>query len=497
MKRILFIAALFQVVTSVSSQEISDALRYAQTNQTGTARFRAMGGAFGSLGGDLSSIMSNPAGSVVFLNNQVAVTASVFAQNNTSNYFGSANKQNTSNLDVNQAGGVFVFENKNPESGWKKFALGINYENMSNFNTKQFSSGINNQNSAVQYFANYANGIPNIDLQNLFYEEFGFGGQQAYLAYQTFLINPVNNVDSNILYLPNTFATGNFYQENQTITSGYNGKLAFNASTQYKDKLFLGINLNSHFSDFTKSTSFYEDYQGATNASNSKGIQSFRFDNDLYTYGTGFSFQLGAIAKVTENFRLGLAYQSPTWMRLNDELTQGLTSTCADCPQPSYNENPGITNIYAPYKLQTPSTVTGSLSYIFGKKGLISFDYTSKSYQNTKFRSAGFTTLNADMNTILKRTNEFRIGAEQRIKQWSLRGGYHFDESPYKDTNLMGDLTGYSAGLGYNFGATKLDFAYTYAKRNTFEQFFPQGMTDRAFINGVNNTFTVTLGFEL
>ena len=101
------------------------------------------------------------------------------------------------------------------------------------------------------------------------------------------------------------------------------------------------------------------------------------------------------------------------------------------------------------------------------------------------------------MNTILKRTNEFRIGAEQRIKQWSLRGGYHFDESPYKDTNLMGDLTGYSAGLGYNFGATKLDLAYTYAKRNTFEQFFPQGMTDRAFINGVNNTFTVTLGFEL
>jgi hypothetical protein len=38
---------------STQSQEIKDALRYSQDNITGTARFRAMSGAFGALGGDL------------------------------------------------------------------------------------------------------------------------------------------------------------------------------------------------------------------------------------------------------------------------------------------------------------------------------------------------------------------------------------------------------------------------------------------------------------
>jgi long-subunit fatty acid transport protein len=37
-------------------------------------------------------------------------------------------------------------------------------------------------------------------------------------------------------------------------------------------------------------------------------------------------------------------------------------------------------------------------------------------------------------------------------------------KSPYKKQNDIGDLTGYSGGLGYNFGSTKLDLSYAYAK---------------------------------
>jgi long-subunit fatty acid transport protein len=55
-------------------------------------------------------------------------------------------------------------------------------------------------------------------------------------------------------------------------------------------------------------------------------ISKLRFDNDLYTYGTGFSFQVGAIAKVTNEMRVGLAYESSTWYNLSDELSQKLVS---------------------------------------------------------------------------------------------------------------------------------------------------------------------------
>ena len=72
MKKYIFLLALGFTISEGQSQEISDAMRYAQDNLTGTARYRAMSGAFGALGGDFSSLNVNPAGSAVFSNNQMA-----------------------------------------------------------------------------------------------------------------------------------------------------------------------------------------------------------------------------------------------------------------------------------------------------------------------------------------------------------------------------------------------------------------------------------------
>jgi hypothetical protein len=56
-----------------------------------------------------------------------------------------------------------------------------------------------------------------------------------------------------------------------------------------------------------------------------------------------------------------------------------------------------------------------------------------------------------------------------------------------KKQNNDRDLTGYSAGLGYNFGSTKVDLSYLYAKRNRNKDFFSQGF-DGASIDAINNT---------
>jgi long-subunit fatty acid transport protein len=60
--------------------------------------------------------------------------------------------------------------------------------------------------------------------------------------------------------------------------------------------------------------------------------------------------------------------------------------------------------------------------------------------------------------------------------------GYRFEQSPYKKQNNDRDLTGYSAGLGYNFGSTKVDLSYSYAKRNSQQGFFSQGFDDPALM---------------
>jgi hypothetical protein len=62
------ILTLMGVASMVSSygQNTSDAIRYSTGETEGTARFKSMSGAFGALGGDMSAVSINPAGSAVF-----------------------------------------------------------------------------------------------------------------------------------------------------------------------------------------------------------------------------------------------------------------------------------------------------------------------------------------------------------------------------------------------------------------------------------------------
>ena len=87
MKKYIWLLAIGLTVNALQAQEVSDAVRYSQDNLNGTARFRAMSGAFGALGGDLSSINVNPAGSAIFANNQVGITLSNNTITNNSDYF--------------------------------------------------------------------------------------------------------------------------------------------------------------------------------------------------------------------------------------------------------------------------------------------------------------------------------------------------------------------------------------------------------------------------
>lgn len=526
MKKIVFL-----LITGLSfgvshSQEVSDAVRYAQDNLTGTARFRAMGGAFGAVGGDLSSLSVNPAGSAIFANNQTGVTLSNQSIKNNSNYFGTHTSDDKNSFLLNQAGAVFVFHDRNPNSNWTKIAIGASYENTNNFDNNTVSVGTNLNNSIDEYFLTYANNgnnggpvpqnliglgnnqsignlysflgsnLPNSQYPNLS----GYSAQQAMLGYEGRVIIADNINNPNSGYKTNVPAGGNYYQENEVYETGYNSKVSFNIATSYKDRLYLGANLNVHVTDYRRTSTFYEDNDKPLVAGET--ISSLRFNNDQYTYGNGFSFQLGAIAKVTESFRLGLAYESNTWYELYDEISQSLyTTRQAAGGQPIDKPvNPNVVNVYEPYTLQTPGKTTFSAAYVFGKSGLISVDYAIKDYGNTKYKPTsdqGFRGLNNQISDELTSTGELRVGAEYKIKQLSLRGGYRFEGSPYKDGTTIGDLTSYSGGLGYNFGTTKVDLAYSYLQRKSDQGFFAQGFNDGAKITSKLNNVSLTLLFEL
>ena len=66
MKRYITLLFLTVFTGVIYAQTADDALRYSQQHYTGTSRSMAMGGAFGALGGDFSSIGINPAGLGVY-----------------------------------------------------------------------------------------------------------------------------------------------------------------------------------------------------------------------------------------------------------------------------------------------------------------------------------------------------------------------------------------------------------------------------------------------
>lgn len=500
MKKNLSILLVGLTLQTMQGQDISDVLRFSQSNLNGTARFRAMSGAFGALGGDLSSIAINPAGSAVFINNQIGFTLTQHYRNNRAEYFGTLHSEQRNNLDLSQIGAVFVFDSHNTSDDWQKVTLGVNYENTNNFRNRTVSIGNNPTKSGSSFFVNVANGIPENVLQRS-YNQLQSNEQKAFLAYQSFLINPIAGTNN---YTSNIAAANDFYQKNRIATSGYNGKLSFNLATQYKNRFYFGLNLNSHFTEYRESTSFYEDVYDSSTRSSS-GAEKMFYNTHLYTYGNGFSFQVGGIARVTNELRVGLTYESPTWYTLNDELSKSMFTYCPGCDaekpdESDFNINPNFVNLYPTYRIQTPAIYTGSLAYIFDKNGLLSVDYALKNYSCTRIRPSNypfFRNVNDEISNVLVLTSEVRLGAEYRIAATSLRAGYRYEQSPYRRGNTIGDLQGLSGGIGYSFGTAKLDLAYSYYYRRYNQPLFETGLTDSANIKTTNNSVSLTLLLNL
>ncbi len=462
MKHLLLLLTLISF--SGFSQNIDDALLYSTENNYSSARYQAMSGAFGALGGDLSAINDNPAGSAVFKNSLMTASLSVNNKNNKAVYFGTQTDTNDSNLNINQLGGALVLKDTG-SSDWNKIVIALNFEQNQSFNTEYFISG-KSDTSLNTYFLNYANGLAFQDIQALSGELIeeaylnigaysGYDYQQAFLGYYAGIIDPV---DASNPLNTNYIGTASYTTANQDYyysSTGNNSKLNFNFATQYKNDLYLGLSLNAHTIDTRKATTIKENGYHSTSA-----LKFSRFSNYLNTQARGFSFQLGLIKKMKNGLRLGASFQSPTWYTVSEELSQSINSNLADADIGYIGTNQ--INIFEDYKLRTPLKLTGSAAMVIGKKGLISVDYHYKDYNNIKMKpNSSFNTVNAEISQVLKGTNEINIGGEYRIEKTSLRAGYRFEETPFKNKSVAGDLTGYSLGFGYNFGRTKLDLAYS------------------------------------
>lgn len=504
MKKILIFAFSLAFASTAIAQNLTDALRYGNDFTTGTARFNAMSGAFGALGGDMSAIAINPAGSAVFLQNGATFTVAVNGIDSDALYFNENTQSSENDLNISQAGGVFIFENQQEGSNWRKFSLAVNYNQTSSHDNDLFISGLGNT-SIASFFTEQAQGISldilqlqngeNIpDVYSFLGSTQGTRAQNAFLGFQGFVFDPLSDDPGNTQYVSNV-GVGRFNQDYVHISQGQNGKYTFNLGAQYGENLFFGININSHLIDYEESTLIIE-----SNSNPGSIVDRIQFENNLSVIGAGFSAQLGTIAKLND-FRLGFTYDTPTWFVISEETTQYLETRRTENNQ-SITEivNPRVVNVFADYNLRTPGKLTGSAAYIFGKDGLLSIDYSYKDFSNIEFspsNDASFAVQNQIISNTLKGVSSIKVGGEYRINELSLRGGVSYEESPYRDDTILGDRQGFSVGLGYNLGNYTFDLAYSRAEQSRNQQLYNVGLTDTAAIDAVYNNFLFTLGLNL
>ncbi len=461
MKQLFIIATLF-VATSMSYSQSLDyqdlALIFSQDDVNGSARFTGMSGAFGAVGGDISSISINPAGLAMYNNSAFSGTFNSRETDITSTYYGNSLTTQDQFFNISHAGAVLVFDNTF-NSEWSKFALGFNYRITKDFNDSFLSQG----NSGVATFTNF----------------------------------PLDDNTSPINY---NIADEQFFN---TVYNGEISELNIAFSAVHLNKLYIGASFNTYdlnFSQRSTLTEFNNDGDG--------NVLDANFYQENITTGNGFSLNAGFIYKLHPSFRVGLSYQTPTWFTDIIEITNitnndgyfGDTEITVSNDNSIYNNTAG--NFFPSqeliYKLKTPSKLTASAAFIIGRKGLISIDYINKSYQNIKLSNDNFVSENQFFQNDLKNTHSVNIGSEWRMDRFSIRGGYRFEQSPNKNTMNSDDLKGYSFGGGYNFGVTKIDISYSDNNRTGSYNFYPQfNNVNPTNLKQDNKTITATLTFSL
>lgn len=461
MKHLFASAILFATIFASNAQSLGYqdlGILFSQNDNNGTARFIAMGGAFGALGGDISSININPAGISVFNNSLFSGSFNSRSSDITSNYYGNKLITQDQFINLSQAGAVLIFENSYA-SDWDKFAIGFNYRITKDFNDGFFAQG----NSRFATFQDFP-----LDINN-----------------PTLVYNIADE------------------QRFNTIFGGQLSEFNMAFSSVYQNKLHLGLGLNFYDLNFNQRSNLTEFNSDA----NGNELDANLYQEN-FTAGTGFSMNAGFIYKLNQSFRFGLSYQTPTWFSeiiedsniVNNDGFFGDTEIAVSNDNVIYDNTAGgfFPTQSLIYRLKTPSKFTASTAFIFGKSGLLSFDYTNMNYTRTKLSGANFSQENLAFQNDYVNTHNFSLGTEWRFDKFSVRGGYRFEQSPDGFAIDSDNFNEYSLGAGYNFGNFKLDFAYRNNNRTAAYNFY-------SGFDGINPTnltldnriFTATVSINL
>lgn len=484
-KIVSFSIFLIHSLTSVHAQTDADALRYSSGSLTGTARYSAMAGAFGALGGDFTTLSYNPAGIAIYRSSEFTFTPSVYFGNTKSTFSGQTYKDDKSNFNIGNVGLIYtkILSDDYDSPGFKNWNFGFGYNRLNDFHNRTFYQGNNPFNSMLDHFAENATGT-DPDFLDPFFED---------LAYNAYMINP----DANNNYT-GVIPDGKEIQRRSSETKGSMGETVFTFGSNYSNKLYAGLTFGFKNIRYVE-TSVYEEFDPDTAI---PYFNRFNFIQDITTTGFGFDMKFGLIFRPTDLVRIGGAIETPTWYGMHDNYINSMTGYLDTGNVQNY---PALSpDGFYDYDLTTPFKARGSLAFIFGKNGLLSGDYEYSNYGDAEFYAGG--AIFSDVNYLIQRkykgVHTVRVGTEWLFESISLRGGASYTSSPMNDVYISegSDFSkmSYSGGIGFREKNLFADLSYVYTSSD--EYFQPYSLQNEE-VPGVkskiiNSNFLLTFGVK-
>lgn len=552
-KRIVSAVALALPVVMMAQTAI-DTYQMSRYDLRGTARYMSMGGAFGALGGDLSTLNNNPGGIGVYRKSEIGATLDIDIQSAKGTTPTSSINTNQTKAYCNNIGYIGSLQTGSETMPY--FQWGFSYGRIASFDRHFRGSTSQMSGSLSNYIAGYTadEGWPSDDLTNSDYNYYGYNAPwMSMLAYNSFMINaPEGSTSYQGLWQNGTSGASTY----DVLEKGYVDEYSINLGGNVMDIVYWGIGVGIDDIEYSQSTYYTEDLSGARipaqrNATsldpalNSDNVQvldgtttgdgGFLLNSYKRITGTGFNFKAGVIIRPTNALRIGLAVHTPTYYNLSQIAFADVDYDYGYTTGPAKASYTGTPEDAVDWKIRTPWRLMASVAGVLGNKAIISADYEYRPYQNMLAKDNdgnAYDYLTSDIKSYYKAANIVRVGAEYRLtSNLSARVGFAYESTPTgseylndkfepnpnypldpevstsnpDDTGVTpsytmdNSATYITCGLGYHYKNFYIDAAYVHKHRESeFFAYTPNAYTNTysSKIDQNSNNIVLSIGFK-
>jgi hypothetical protein len=521
----LFLAIGMFLCLVASAQLPEDALRASWVTPSGTARQQAIGGAMGSLGGEITAGFVNPAGLAFYKTNEVVISPGWRYQLDKSSYQGSTSSgSNKQNFNLGASGLVVSYPGSNPGIS-NVFAIAVN--RTANFNNNLYYKGQNDYSSfSEQFVEEYAASGFGPDINGAISSpSLSYGTR---MALYTSLVDTVT-MNGNLSVYGQPQKAGRLLQENNLRSTGGITEIELSLASVLHDKWYFGGSLGIPILNYTRNQTFTEfDASGDPN----NDFESFTYRETYSSRGVGGNLKFGAIYSPSTPWRVGFSIHSPSVLYSTDKISAAMitkTENYTNLRQVSISSDSldqltGVTSRpnAVSYELYTPWHFLISGSWLFGsgqadtrrQKGFITADLeyitTHTPYfhvprgENDDGTSYGddnsyYKDINHAIRASYRNTISARMGAEIKFNTMMIRAGVAYYTSPYKDRTLTADRLFLSGGLGYRNKGFFVDLAYImgYTRDTDIPYRLADKLNTYASLKEAGGTALLTVGIKL